>query len=254
MKVILLAAGFATRLHPLTDHQAKPLLSVAGKLMIDYILDGVEDIPEIDTICVVTNQKFYNDFLTWKEGYQTSKKIVILNDGSTGDDNKLGALGDIHFVIREEKIADDLLIVAGDNLFDLDVKDFIRFGRSKGTTVAAYDIGSTDDARKYGVVSIDRDNFVEGFDEKPYNPRSSLVAMCLYYFPKDKVPLVERYIGEGKSPDAPGNYIAWLCTVERVSCYVFRGSWFDIGSFESYNAANKFWSERRAKRALAAQR
>lgn len=252
MKVIILAAGFATRLHPLTDRQAKPLLPVAGKIMIDYLLEGMGTIAAIDTICVVTNKKFYNDFQKWKDGYRTDKKIVILNDGSTADENKLGAIGDIHFVIQREKIDDDLLVVAGDNLFDLDVNDFVSFGRHNGTTIAAYDIGSKADARQFGVVSINPDNLVEGFEEKPYNPRSSLVAMCLYYFPKEKVPLVARYLAEGNSPDAPGNYIAWLHKVEKVHCYVFKGSWFDIGSFESYDAANAFWSARHTQRQTGA--
>ncbi|HRZ86586.1 MAG TPA: nucleotidyltransferase family protein [bacterium] len=247
MKALILAAGFATRLYPLTEKTAKPLLPVAGKPMIEYITDSLRGLSGLDTVYVVTNRKFHDDFCAWRKGYRHDAAIEIINDGSTSDQNKLGAIGDIDFAVREKGITDDLLVIAGDNLFDLQIPEFVRFAEGRGATIAAYDIGSVADARRFGVVSVDRNNFVEGFEEKPYNPRSSLVAMCLYYFPKGKLPLIGKYLSGGNSPDAPGNYIAWLSRAEKVACYVFTGSWFDIGSFESLDTANRYWEGRKEK-------
>ncbi|MDP8262283.1 MAG: nucleotidyltransferase family protein [Candidatus Ancaeobacter aquaticus] len=244
MKAVILAAGFATRLKPLTDNTAKPLLPIAEKKMIEYITDRMQDIAAIDAIYVITNEKFHNDFVEWKSEYSSQKDIRIINDGTTDDSNKKGAVGDINFLLQEEKLDDDLLIIGGDNLFDLDLGDFLSFACPRGITISVYDVGSIEAARKFGIVTINNENIIDNFEEKPYNPGSTLAAMCLYFIPKDKLQSIFTYIKEGNSPDQPGKYIAWLTKSESVYAYTYSGIWFDIGSFESYQEANAYWQKR----------
>ena len=158
MNVIILAAGYATRLYPLTLDKAKPLLAVAGRPMIDWVVDNLADVPELGTIYIVTNDKFANDFQAWADRYQDRQpelKLKIINDGSKSDDDKLGAIGDINFVITRENLAEsDLLIIAGDNLFSESLRGFVNYAKKTAATVAIYDIGDLEAVKKYGLSLI----------------------------------------------------------------------------------------------------
>ena len=193
MKVIILAAGYATRLYPLTLTQPKPLLPVAGKPMIDYVLDNLAPIGGIDRIYVVTNAKFAGHFQTWADDYRAIKaklNFTIVNDGSTDDTNKLGAIGDINFVLDSQKVEDDLIVVAGDNLFSEELSDFGRLCREKKAPVlAVYDVGDLEQIKKYNAISLDGDGRITFFEEKPKNPASTLTGIALYYYPKSTLPL-----------------------------------------------------------------
>jgi glucose-1-phosphate thymidylyltransferase len=247
MNVLILAAGYATRLYPLTLNKAKPLLEVAGKPMIEWVLDNLAPIPDIETVYVVTNNKFAADFQQWADNYvrrQPKLKFKILNDGSTSDSDKLGAIGDINFVInRAELTTADLLVVGGDNLFSEPLTDFVNHARGSVATLATYDVGDLEAIKKYNNISIDADGVITQFEEKPSNPQSTLTGIALYYYSRETIPLFTTYIAAGNNPDQPGRFIQWLYTRKPVRTYQIRGTWYDIGSKETLEEANRIFQQ-----------
>jgi glucose-1-phosphate thymidylyltransferase len=248
MKVIILAAGYATRLYPLTLTQPKPLLPVAGKPMIDYVLDNLAPIGGIDRIYVVTNAKFAGHFQKWSTDYRAKKaklNFTIVNDRSTDDTNKLGAIGDIHFVLTSQNVTDDIIVVAGDNLFSEKLSDFGRFCREKNAPVlAVYDVGNLEEIKKYNAINLDGAGRITFFEEKPKNPTSTLTGIALYFYPKSTLPLIKQYIAEGNNPDQPGRLVQWL--YQRLPVYTWKvpGLWYDIGSKESLEEANRIFARK----------
>jgi glucose-1-phosphate thymidylyltransferase len=247
MKVIILAAGYATRLYPLTLTQPKPLLPVAGKPMVEYVLDNLAPIGGIDRVIVVTNAKFAGHFQKWADNYRATKsklEFTIVNDGSTDDTNKLGAIGDIHHVIQKEKVDDDIIIVAGDNLFSDQLGDFGKFIREKKAPVlAVYDVGNLEEIKKYNSISVDGHGKITFFEEKPKEPKSTLTGIALYFYPRATIPLIRQYIAEGHNPDQPGRLVQWL--YPRVPVFTWRvpGLWYDIGSKETLEQANQIFAK-----------
>lgn len=241
MKCLILAAGYATRLYPLTRDKAKPLLPIAGKAVIEHIISRIEQIAEIDEILVVTNDKFFGQFQQWQRGFSAKQPVKILNDHSSTEKDRLGAIGDMDFVVEQERIADDLLVVAGDNLFELPLDNFLEFAAQKipAFSIGLYHFKNKEEVTKYSEVHIDADNRITSFIEKPAHPTSTLIAKCLYFFPAEKLGLISEYIRTGGSIDAPGHYISWLCQRDKVYGYVFQGKWYDIGSYEVYKRADK---------------
>jgi glucose-1-phosphate thymidylyltransferase len=248
MKVLVLAAGYATRLHPLTLTQPKPLLPVAGRPMIEYVLDNLAPIPGIDRVYLVTNAKFSGHFERWSAQYRATKtplNFTIINDGSTTDDDKLGAIGDLHLVLEREQIDDDLIVVAGDNLFSQSLAPFGEFCRKQsGPVLGIYDTGSLDLAKKYGVVDLDRSGRVLSFTEKPEVPETTLVGIALYYYPRATLPLIRQYVAEGNNTDQPGRLMQWLCPRVPVHAWPVPGIWYDIGSKETLDEASRIFSKR----------
>ena len=246
MKVIILAAGYATRLYPLTLTRPKPLLPVAGKPMIEYVLDNLVSIGGIERVYVVTNAKFAGHFQQWADGYRGAKvNFTIVNDGSTDDTNKLGAIGDIHFVLQTQNIADDIIVVAGDNLFSEPLSDFGRFCREKQAPVlAVYDVGDLEQIKKYNAITLDADGRITFFEEKPQHPASTLTGIALYYYPKSMLPLIRQYIAEGNNPDQPGRLIQWLYPRLPVYTWKVPGRWYDIGSKETLEEANRIFARK----------
>lgn len=246
MKIIILAAGYATRLYPLTLDQPKPLLPVAGKPMVEHVLDNLTPIGGIDRIYVVTNAKFAGHFQEWSDQYRAARSrfdFTVVNDGSTDDASKLGAIGDIHFVLQTQHVNDDLLIVAGDNLFSEKLGDFGKFCREKNAPVLAlYDVGDLEQIKKYNAISVDAAGRITFFEEKPKNPTSTLTGIALYFYPKSTIPLIHQYMAEGNNPDQPGRLVQWLYS--RTAVYTWRvpGLWFDIGSKETLEEANQIFS------------
>ncbi len=247
MKIVILAAGYATRLYPLTLTQPKPLLRVAGKPMIEYVLDNLSPIGDLDRIYVVTNAKFASHFQQWADGYRASSaklNFTIVNDGSTDDTNKLGAIGDLRLVLTRQHVDDDVIVVAGDNLFSEKLTDYGRVCREKKNPVlAVYDVGELEQVKKYNAITIDGDGRIVFFEEKPKTPTSTLTGIALYYYPRSTLPLVEQYIAEGNNPDQPGRLVQWL--YPRLPVYTWRvpGLWFDIGSKESLEEANRIFAK-----------
>lgn len=245
MKALILAAGYATRLYPLTRNKAKPLLPVKGSPIVNYIVKKIETIDEVDRIYLVTNNKFYNDFVEWSEIYKFKKKIEIINDQTLGDETKLGAIGDIKFVVDNKIIKEDFLIVAGDNLFSFNLHNFIEkvYGLEEAVCLGLHDVKEKEMAQLYGIVSINKENQIVDFQEKPSSPKSTLAAVGIYFIPKGKVNLISKYLEEGNTSDQPGYFINWLCKRDKVYGFLLPGDWFDIGNIESYERANGTWKE-----------
>jgi len=243
MNILILAAGYATRLYPLTENKAKPLLDVAGKPMIEWVLDNLAPIPDIDRVYVVTNNKFTGAFEEWAAGYKSrgaKMEFTILNDGSTSDADKLGAIGDIHYVLKTQDIShQDLLVVAGDNLFSQPVPGFAEAAKKYPATLALYDVGDLEAIRKYNNVSVDADGVITHFEEKPANPTTTKTGIALYYYSKEVLPLIDTYVVEGNNPDQPGRLIQWLYPRVKVGTWDVPGTWFDIGSKETLVEANE---------------
>ena len=248
MNVLILAAGYATRLYPLTLTKAKPLLEVAGKPMLEWVIDNLAPVPEIDTIFIVTNNKFAKDFQAWADGYtkrQPQRNFKIINDGSTDDSDKLGAIGDINFVLSHEPAAaaDDLIVVAGDNLFSEPLTEFVAHARGSEATLATYNVGDLEAIKKYSAITLNDEGVITSFEEKPQQPKSTLTGIALYYFSRATIPMFRTYIEEGNNPDQPGRFIQWLYTRRPVNTYQIRGTWFDIGSKETLQEANELFKQ-----------
>jgi glucose-1-phosphate thymidylyltransferase len=247
MNVLILAAGYATRLYPLTLHKAKPLLEVAGKPMIDWVLDNLAAVPDLETVYVVTNSKFVKDFQAWAEGYRKKRvgvAIKIIDDGSTDDSDKLGAIGDVVLVITREDLAkNDLIVVAGDNLFSEPLLDFAREAKKSEATLATYDVGDLEAIKKYSSITIDSSGVITQFEEKPAEPKNTLAGIALYYFSREIVPLFTTYLAAGNNPDQPGRFIQWLYQRKPVKAYQIKGTWFDIGSKETLEEANQIFAK-----------
>ena len=248
MKVIVLAAGYATRLHPLTLTQPKPLLPVAGKPMIDYVLDNLNAIDGIDRIYVVTNAKFAGHFQAWADAYRVNKAKIdftVVNDGSVDDADKLGAIGDLNLVITREQVVDDIIVVAGDNLFSEKLAAFGRYCREKQAPVlGVFDVGNLDLARKYSVVKLDETGRLLHFEEKPATPSTTLIGIALYYYPQSVLPLIRQYIEEGNNPDQPGRLVQWLYPRTPFYTWTVPGIWYDIGSKETLDEAGRIFARR----------
>jgi glucose-1-phosphate thymidylyltransferase len=243
VKALILAAGYATRLRPLTDTWAKELLPVGGRPIIDSIVERIREVDEIDEIHVVTNARKAPAFEEWA----TDSGVVLHNDGTTSNDDRLGAVGDLRFVIERAGIDDDLLVIAGDNLFEFRLTDLVAFWRAKGdgSAVAIRDVGSRELARRYGIVALDEDDRIYEFVEKPDDPPSTLAATATYLFARRHVRLVDAYLSAGNVPDQPGWFVGWLQQHEPVYGWRFAGEWFDIGDAEQLlEADNRLRIER----------
>src|SRR6185503_11690366 len=247
MKVLILAAGYATRLYPLTLTTPKPLLPVAGKPMVEYVLDNLAPIAGIDRIYVVTNARFAGHFQEWADAYRANKAkldFTIVNDGSTDDSNKLGAIGDINYVLKTQIVDDDLIVVAGDNLFSQSLEEFGELCREKKAPVLAlYDVGNLEEIKKYNSISTDAAGRITFFEEKPKTPTSTLTGIALYYYPKSTLPLIRQYIADGNNPDQPGRLVQWLYPRIPVYTWTVPGLWFDIGSKETLEEANQIFAK-----------
>ena len=243
MNVLILAAGYATRLYPLTLNKAKPLLVVGGKPIIEWLVDNLSGIPDLETIYVVTNDKFAADFRAWSQSYQKRHpefKFKVVNDGSTSDDDKLGAIGDIDLVVTHENLSQTgLLIAAGDNLFTNSLADFVDYARNTEVTVAAYDVGDREAIKKYGNVAVDAEGIITRFEEKPKKPQGTLAAIALYYYSPAVLSLLRRYLADGNNADQPGRFVQWLFTRKPVKTFQIKGQWLDIGSKETLENADK---------------
>lgn len=208
---------------------------MGGRPILDYLARNVEDVPDIDTIYIVTNQKFYGDFARWREGFKSSKKIELINDGTLTNETRLGSIRDMHLAITEKNIRDDLMVMGGDNIFEFRLRDFADYFKEKdGDVVAVHRVTETERLRRTGVIVMDKDSRLTLFQEKPASPASELAVPPLYIFRRDTLPLVEEYLRGGNEADAPGNIIAWLLKRRPVYGYMFRGRCHDIGDIEGY--------------------
>ena len=243
MDAIILAAGYATRLYPLTENTTKPLLNIAGKPIIEHIIRKLEQISLINKIYIVTNDKFEQHFRKWLGNFSAEKPIEIINDGTKSNDDRLGALGDVHYVINSKNLANDILIVAGDNLFELSLLEVVNFFRKrKSNVIVLNDVNDFELAKHYGVVEVSND-VVVSFEEKPISPKSTLASTGIYLFPKKTISLIRKYIAQGNNPDKTGSFIEWLHKRDVIHSYITDKKWYDIGSIEQLERADKEYNK-----------
>lgn len=240
MKCLFLVAGYATRLYPLTENQPKALLSIGGQPILNYLLNQVNKIDEIDEIVVVSNDKFYSHFCQWAQSINNPKPINVINDNTTDDTNKLGAIGDIQYAIENANIDDDLMVLAGDNLFTFQLSDFFNFFKEKGKDcIAVHTVDDKSELQRMGVAIVDEDGKVLDLEEKPQEPKSNTAVDPFYIYQKDTLPMIKQYLDEGNKPDAPGNLPAWLHKRKEVLAYWIDGYCIDIGTVDNYNYVNE---------------
>jgi glucose-1-phosphate thymidylyltransferase len=244
VKAVVLAAGYATRLYPLTLNRPKALLPVGGRPMLEHLLARLEPVRGLAEIYVVTNSKFAGQFQEWASGY--GKDVRILDDGTEDEESRLGAIGDLGFAIESEGIDDDLLVLAGDNLFSSSLAPFAEFARERDApALGVYDVGDLEAIRRYNAIELDADGRVTFFHEKPAEPRSTLTGIALYFYPQRSLPLVGQYLAEGNNPDQPGRLVEWLYPRTAVYAWPVSGRWFDIGSEETLAEADRAFSSAR---------
>ncbi|MGN1012951.1 MAG: nucleotidyltransferase family protein [Clostridia bacterium] len=248
MKCILLCAGYATRLFPLTENFPKALLEVGGRPLLNYIVDEVNTLDEVDEIYLVTNNKYTPHFQKWADELNNIKPITVFNDKTTTNENRLGAIGDIEFTIENAKIDDDLLIIAGDNLFTFKLRDFVDFQKSKGTSAICVKEEEYETLKRLGVVETDESQKIIGFEEKPAEPRGKYAASAVYLYPREVVPVFKQYIDEGNKIDAPGNFVAYLYKKMPFYAYPFVGEWHDVGTHESLARVNELYSNKKEEK------
>lgn len=243
MKALLLAAGYATRLRPLTDETAKPLLAVGGRPMVDWILDQIIDCDEIDGVELVTNSLYAPGFARWA----ADRGVVVHDDGTRTNETRLGAIGDIRFALARGGLGDGpLLVIAADNLFEFSLTEYIDFWRRKGssTAIAVHRLADPALASLYGVVELDADDRIVGFEEKPAEPRSDLVSTAAYLFCAEHLALIDDYLAAGNPPDPPGKFLVWLSRREPVYGFRFEGAWLDIGELSQLRHADELYRAR----------
>ena len=234
MKMLILAAGYATRLYPLTKNFPKPLLEVKGKTIIDHMLDAM-DAERLEQIIIVTNHRFLCHFQAWREKSWLQNKIVILDDGSTENENCLGAVRDIAFAIEELKLVSDLLVVAGDNLLDFSLDVFVRYFYEKDSSVVmCYFEAEKSKLKRTGVAEIRDDDMIIEMEEKPSEPKANWAIPPFYIFRAEDLELFKTGLLEGCAYDTPGDYLSWLCKQTDVYAMKMPGNRYDIGTMESY--------------------
>ena len=242
MKCILLAAGYATRLYPLTENMPKALLTLGSKTILDRIIEKIEKIKEIDEIYIVTNHRFAENFTKWSESYSGSKKVFVLDDGTTNNDNRLGAIGDMKFVIDNMKVDDEIFVLASDNIFDFELTDMMDLYHEKNADIiSAHYVPEKKLLQSMGVVELSEENKVLSFAEKPQEPKSNYGVPPFYIYRQETLALIEQYLKEGNNPDAPGHFVPWLITKTDVYAYTFDVMTIDIGTPETYYEAQKLF-------------
>ena len=239
MKAVILAAGYATRLYPLTLDRPKALLEVGGRTMLDRLLEQLEGVDGLDEVYVVTNSKFAGAFRDWAAG-RSGLPVRIVDDGTVHEESRLGAIVDLDLTIREEGLDDDVLVLAGDNLFSESIAPFPAFALAKGgSALGVYDVGDLDAIRRYAVIELDADDRVTRLEEKPDEPRSTLAGIALYFYPGSALEFVAEYLAEGNNPDQPGRLVQWLYPRTPVYGWRVPGRWYDVGSKETLTEADQ---------------
>ena len=233
MKCLILAAGYATRLYPLTENFPKPLLDVGGKTILDWLVDDIDTAGLVDEYVVISNHKYAHHFETWAK--TKTMKITVVDDGTSSNETRLGAVKDIQFAIDQLQLDDDMLVIAGDNVLDFSLTKFVRYAAEKNTScIMRYYEPSEQKLTKCGVVAVDENDRIQSMEEKPAQPKSHWCCPPFYYYTKEDARLVEKGIASGCGTDAPGSYIAWLCTQTPVHAMEMPGKRFDVGNLESY--------------------
>jgi len=242
MKALILAGGYGTRLKPYINYP-KALLEVGGKAILSHILENVCRVKEIESIILSTNEAFREQFESYLSVTSWHKPVHLVIEPSKSEGHKLGSIGGIQFVIHKLSLSEDLVVIGGDNLFEMDLSAFLRSVRSR-PAIGVFDVGDEQLAKEYGVVTIDRDGLVKDFNEKPEHPNCTLVSTAIYHFPKHVLLRISEYLSNGGSKDRLGDFLSWLYKRESVYAYTFSSCWFDIGTVASLKAASGYFGDK----------
>ncbi len=233
MKCLILAAGYATRLYPLTEKFPKPLLKIREKTIIDWLIDDIDTLNVIDEYIIISNHKYFDHFKSWAK--DKKQNVTVLDDGTTSNENRLGAVIDIKFAVDKLNINDDLLVLAGDNVLDFSLKHFIKYALDKNTScVMRYYEESTQRLKKSGVAQIDGNEKIISLEEKPESPKSNWCIPPFYYYKNEDIKKINLAIADGCKTDAPGSLVGWMCQNSDVYALEMPGKRYDVGSLESY--------------------
>jgi glucose-1-phosphate thymidylyltransferase len=238
MKCLILAAGYATRLYPLTENFPKPLLTVGEKTILDWLIDDIDTVGQVDEYVVISNHRFAHYFDAWANS--KAQKVTVVDDGTSTNETRLGAVRDIQYAIDALKLDDEMLVIAGDNLLDFSLTSFLRYAKTKQTScIMRYYEANEQKLTKCGVVEVDNTDRILSMEEKPAQPKSHWCCPPFYFYTKEDARLVKRGIEAGCGVDAPGSYIAWLCAQTPVHAMEMPGKRYDIGNLESYEKVKK---------------
>ncbi len=238
MKCLILAAGYATRLYPLTENFPKPLLELGGKTILDWLVDDIDTAGVVDEYVVISNHRFAHHFESWKA--KKAMKITVVDDGTCSNETRLGAVKDIQFAIDQLGLEDDMLVIAGDNVLDFSLTKFLGYAQEKQTScIMRYYEPDDKKLLKCGVVTIDEHDRILGMTEKSPTPATHWCCPPFYYYTRQDAKLVGKGIAAGCGTDAPGSYIAWLCTQTPVHAMEMPGKRYDVGNLESYQRIQK---------------
>ena len=236
MKCLILAAGYATRMYPLTENFPKPLLKVQGRTILDWLIEDIDTLSVVDEYVVISNHKFAHHFDAWAK--ERPQKITVVDDGTESNETRLGAVRDIQFAIDTCKLDDDMLVIAGDNLLNFSLTKFISYAMEKKTScIMRYYEADEVKLRRSGVASVDANDKIVDMEEKPAQPKDHWCCPPFYYYTREDARLVKKGIEAGCGVDAPGSYIAWLCKQTTVHAMEMPGTRYDIGNLESYEKA-----------------
>lgn len=244
MDCIILAAGYATRLYPLTLNNPKPLLKVRDKTILDWLVDDLEQSGEIDKYIVVSNSKFYENFVSWADEKEIKEKITVVDDGTSTNETRLGAVADILFAQKKLGLKADLMVIAGDNVLDFSLCKFIEYYKSKkASCIMRYYEENYERCKKSGVLECDDSDTIISMEEKPETPKTQWLAPPFYIYTKEDAMSIEEALNSGCGKDAPGSFPAWLCTKTKVYAMKMPGKRYDIGNMESYENVQKSYNE-----------
>lgn len=242
MKCLLLAAGYATRLYPLTENFPKPLLEVGKSTILDRLIEDISENTDIDEFIVVSNHKFAHIFEEWKK--RRSYNITVIDDGTDTNETRLGAVRDILLAAETLKVSDDLLIMAGDNVLDFSLAGFIDFAKEKNTScVMCHEENDLKKQQKTAIITIDSDGLITSYEEKPKEPKGNLAVPPFYYYRECDISRIKEALSEGCGADAPGSFAAWLSKKTPMHAYLMPGRRYDIGDIKSYEYAKSIFKD-----------
>ncbi|MDD2213085.1 MAG: nucleotidyltransferase family protein [Oscillospiraceae bacterium] len=246
MKAIILAAGYATRLYPLTKDRPKALLDVAGRSLLDRICDQIEPIAVVNEIVIISNHRFIEAFQVWAARRQANrqlKPVKVIDDGTTSEEDRLGAIGDLDFAIRQLQLDEDILVIAGDNLFTYNLKEiYDSYSLDGRDMILGQKLSAQEDPTRFAIAVMDDRGSLLDLEEKPRQPKSDIAIYATYFYRRDTLPLIRQYLQAGLNPDSPGHFPEWLYKRKSVRVYLFSGDCYDIGTKESYAYVQELFS------------
>ena len=246
MKCLILAAGYATRLYPLTENFPKPLLKVGEKSILDWLVDDLVETTDIDEFVVISNHKFAQHFEDWKNGKEKvrSYKITVIDDGTSTNETRLGAVKDIQLAVNTLNLTDDLLVMAGDNVLDFSLSTFVNFAKEKETScVMCHEENELKKQQKTAIITVDDKDLITSYEEKPKKPKGNLAVPPFYCYRSVDVKRIQEALYNGCGYDAPGSFAAWLSKQTPMHAYKMPGKRYDIGDINSYEYVKSVFSK-----------